>query len=194
MAHPNTQSKHKRAAHDLYQSPPDAIDNLFRGFPAPPRDTIFADVGFGLGCLTWPLVRRGYAVHPLDVIDHEPDGNPFLIEGDFLAMPELPQGATQIVSNPPYVHPLCVNLIRHMLCLLPPGGCAHVLLQSNWPLAKRRQALSRHLTHVTHIGRAKMLPLGVPDQGQTPKADHSWFTFAEAINTSGLVRTTHLGL
>lgn len=122
-----------------------------------------------------------------------PDGNPFLIEMDFLDLTTLPKDTAWIVSNPPYSKTLCRPLIEHGLSLLPAGGQLHALLPSLWFHAKTRQSLWGHVTHVTFLGRCQMLPPHAPDLGKRGKVDFSWFTLSKTPRVGDLVSVRHLG-
>jgi len=64
-----------------------------------------------------------------------------------------------------------------------------VLLRLTWMAAKKRADLLKHLWKIVMVGRLKMLPEGVKDQGHSGTVDFAWFVFVpHVVGSTTIVR------
>ena len=89
--------------------------------------------------------------------------------------------------NPPYNQ--ADDHVRHALTIIPKFGMVCVLLRLTWIAAQKRQDLLKHLWKLIIVGRLKMLPPDVPDEGHGGTVDFAWFVFVgTTVSATHIVR------
>ena len=106
---------------------------------------------------------------------------------DFLDWQYMDARKPNLIMNPPYSQ--ADEHVRHGLSILQRPGQMCVLLRHTWMCAQKRADLLKHLAKIVMVGRLKMLPMGVPDQGHSGTVDFSWFVFAPyVVGSTEIVR------
>lgn len=160
----------ERQAHDLYCTPPDAVDRLLR------LERFAPDVlepCCGTGCVSRVLAAHGYRVQSQDLYDYG-FGTPGV---DFLKYDRPFDG--DVVTNPPYS--LATEFILHALDLIPPGNRVAMLLRlqflesaDRYRRLYERGCLERVYVAATRLSCAKNGDFAAPE-GKA--VCYAWFLF-----------------
>jgi hypothetical protein len=168
----------ERDPRDNYETPPDAVHQLLGHVRL--TGTVW-DSSCGRGNLVKALLDAGCVASGSDKYAYAlVDGLRPIIDveygKDFLACIETTHN---IVINPPFDE--ADEHVRHALRIVPHDRKLCVLLRLTWIAAKKRADLLSHLTKIIIVGRLKMLPPDVPDQGHNGAVDFAWFVFEPRV-------------
>jgi hypothetical protein len=171
----------ERDPHDNYETPPEAVRMLLDHVAL--RGRVW-DPSCGRGAIVKALIDAGVASHHIcatDKYQHTrlPMAASLHFGLDFMEQTAMLDAAQHIIMNPPYDQ--ADQHVRHALTLVPEGGMVCVLLRLTWMAAQKRQDLLKHLWKIIMVGRLKMLPPDVPDQGHGGTVDFCWFVFAPDV-------------
>ncbi len=155
---------HARHASDFYETPAEATVALLRHLPAW-RDRATWEPACGNGMITAVLQKKLNApVLSTDIRTTMLSLQPV----DFLKVPVMPLGFSQIITNPPFY--AAADFIRKCRSFRVPF--ALVLKGSFWHAAERRSLFSE-------TGPSKVLPMGwrpkmAPNRGDSPTMEFLW--------------------
>jgi hypothetical protein len=103
----------KERGHDLYETPPQAVNALLDAEVLPP---IIWEPACGPGAIARTLRSAGYQVHATDLVDYD-SLDQDRAHCDFLLEQRVPPGVQAIVTNPPFK--LANKFVQHGLELCP---------------------------------------------------------------------------
>lgn len=125
-------SGYVRDPHDWYVEDDHSAAAFFKARPAW-RSLPAHDPCCGLGTIPRVAATLGFSVSGADLIDR---ANGQFIQTDYLADPTI---RTAIITNPPYG--IAVDIIRHALAHVIPGGYVAALVQNKFLHSQSRRAL-----------------------------------------------------
>lgn len=172
-AHQNG-TDYARSAHDLYVTPPEAVERLLRDRPILIEVKTW-DASAGLGHIVKTINDAGGHCTGTDLHDHPYQKVAPVITGvDALSL--LDPFASVAVINPPY------NAAHDHIDHLRRIGCTvYALVRLNFIAAKRHAELMKHCSHVLILGRVKILPPDAVDKGMSPTIDFCWLRVTPSL-------------
>ena len=173
------ESGYPRVDDDAYFTPEWCTEVLLRHvtFPAP---NLLWEPAAGGGAMVRPLVRAGYSVVATDINPRADD----ITQEDFFETPG-PEGATAIVTNPPYT--LALRFIDRALDLIMPRrGIVAMLLRNEFDCAAGRQHLfGRNPYYDQKIVLTKR-PRWFDDDKASPRHNFAWYVWDHSYPSPGV--------
>ena len=171
---------HERAAHDLYCTPPEAIDRLLKG--GAEIDKNVWECCCGLGHLSEKLKSLGYEVYSSDLIDRGYG------EGgiDFLEYYERFNGT--ILTNPPYC--LATPIIEHALEIIEDGCRVYMLMRLQYLEGIKRARLfdSGQLETVYVFRKRIACAMNGDFLNYKSAVCYAWFCFKKGANVKPVIK------
>jgi hypothetical protein len=139
----------------------------------------------GDGAMARVLESHGHHVVATDLVDrgYGEGGRDFLMES------RLPDGATAIVTNPPYGGALARRVVDHALeLMLPVGGMVAMLMNVQWQTAKKNSARCRIPAFDASVILTDRIRW-IPDTDVRGSENHCWMVwdFSRSPGRAGLL-------
>lgn len=161
---------YKRRKLNAYFTEPWTIDELLKEWHI---GTVVLEPAAGDGRLVKRLRQKKRKVFATDIKDY---GFRLHKKIDFLQLTELPEGVTDIATNPPYHRALTEAFIRHALSFMKPGGVKTVamLLPTGWSnnSASRRDLFDKHYACKLELTRRIRF---IDNTTERPAGLHAWY-------------------